>query len=368
MLCGSCKKTKDASAFKTTKQCETCYEKNKAYYQANKEQLKAKQRARNAAKREAMRMEKEEKRKELEEIKRIAEEEKRKQHEEKKRVAKEERAHTLAKNAEIPKYYQVCPYEQLRLEGITTKYCKGCKKNKVLQEFRLVTRLGVDQLAPTCTGCFNKSKASYEIDKEEKLAKAREYKIANAERIKERRREYLQETRDWVYQREKAYWARNRDRMNAVVAEYHRTNKHQRLRSRISSRLREKIKKLKSTKEYLGCGGDIEVLLKWIEHQFTEEMSWDNYGKHWHLDHVLPINKFNIDDEEEVHICFSWMNMQPLERLANISKHDKIIPDMVNAHIDKLIAYGTVAECQDEVNAYLKKYITIYNNQLALKV
>lgn len=110
----------------------------------------------------------------------------------------------------------------------------------------------------------------------------------------------------------------------------------------------------------------MEVLFRWIEHQFDEEMTWENHGKHWHLDHVLPIKKFNIDDEEEVNICFSWMNMQPLERLANISKHDKIIPEMVDAHIEKLLAYGSFADCTEEVTAYIDKYIPLYNKLLAL--
>jgi hypothetical protein len=343
MFCGTCKKDKDDSAFTKAQSCDVCYDKRKAYYEANKERIQANRKAKAA----------------------IKNEENQKIREENKRLEDLEKANARAE-AEKQKPPKICPYEKLKQEGVTTKDCGTCRKTKNLEEFRIVTKLGNEQLAPNCTTCFDSCKAYYEKNKEKMLAKSKQYKIDHAEEIKEKRRQYLKDTHDWVYQREKAYWERNREHLNAFMANYQRTNKHQRLRSRISSRLREKIKKLKSTEEYLGCGGELEVLLNWIEFQFTEEMNWENHGKHWHLDHVLPIKKFNIEDEEEVNICFSWMNMQPLERLANISKHDKILPEMVDAHIEKLIAYGSVADCAEEVTAYIDKYIPLYNKLLAL--
>jgi hypothetical protein len=203
-------------------------------------------------------------------------------------------------------------------------------------------------------------------NKETLLAKSRTYKAKHADEIKEKRREYLKETHEYVRQREKSYWERNREHLNAKVAEYQRSNKHVRMKARISARIRENIKKLKTTKEYLGCGGDMEVLLKWIEHQFDENMNWDNYGKYWQIDHVLPVKKFNLEDDEEIHICFSWMNVQPLERLKNTAKHNKILPDMVDAYIERLKAYGAKTNNHEEINKYLDKYIPLYNKLKAL--
>ena len=40
-----------------------------------------------------------------------------------------------------------------------------------------------------------------------------------------------------------------------------------------------------SSTEYLGC--NIETFKKHIEQQFTEGMSWENYGE-WHIDHKIP--------------------------------------------------------------------------------
>ena len=44
-----------------------------------------------------------------------------------------------------------------------------------------------------------------------------------------------------------------------------------------------------SSTEYLGC--NIETFKKHLEQQFTEGMSWENYGE-WHIDHKIPL-KYN---------------------------------------------------------------------------
>ena len=95
-------------------------------------------------------------------------------------------------------------------------------------------------------------------------------------------------------------------------------------------------------------------------------MNWDNYAKYWQIDHVLPVKKFNLEDPEEADICFSWMNVQPLERLTNTAKHNKILPDMVDSYIEKLKSYSVTTDCQDNINAYLDKYIPLYNKFKAL--
>jgi hypothetical protein len=54
-------------------------------------------------------------------------------------------------------------------------------------------------------------------------------------------------------------------------------------------------------------------------------MNWDNLGKYWHIDHILPINKFNFSNLNEQKICFHWTNLQPLNATENIQKSDKIL-------------------------------------------
>ena len=68
-----------------------------------------------------------------------------------------------------------------------------------------------------------------------------------------------------------------------------------------------------------------EDLINHLEKQFTEGMTWENYGE-WHVDHKLPITSFNIQEigDNEFMKCWSLNNLQPLWGDENIRKSNKI--------------------------------------------
>ena len=82
-------------------------------------------------------------------------------------------------------------------------------------------------------------------------------------------------------------------------------------------------KKYKKTLEYLGCT-IIEFKDK-LSSEFTKEMSWENYGKVWHIDHIVPVSSFDFKDEQSQRICFHYSNMRPLGAIDNMKKGDKIL-------------------------------------------
>ena len=69
-----------------------------------------------------------------------------------------------------------------------------------------------------------------------------------------------------------------------------------------------------------------EELINHLEKQFTEGMTWDNYGE-FHVDHKLPISSFNIKEigDEEFMKCWSLDNLQPMWGEENIRKSNKIL-------------------------------------------
>lgn len=94
------------------------------------------------------------------------------------------------------------------------------------------------------------------------------------------------------------------------------------LRSRLNEMIRKnKTGKERSTTQLLGCG--FNDFKRWMEYQFTAEMTWDNQGTYWDVDHIKPCASFNLVDPEHQKECFHWTNMQPLEHLENIEKSDK---------------------------------------------
>lgn len=69
--------------------------------------------------------------------------------------------------------------------------------------------------------------------------------------------------------------------------------------------------------EYLGC--DIEYFKDFIEKKMLDKMSWNNI----HLDHIKPINSFDLENKEEFLQCCHYTNFQPLFAKDNLEKHDK---------------------------------------------
>ena len=67
-------------------------------------------------------------------------------------------------------------------------------------------------------------------------------------------------------------------------------------------------------------------LVKHLESQFTEDMSWENHGiDGWHIDHIRPVASFNYDSTEHPDFkkCWALNNLQPLWAKDNLSKGDK---------------------------------------------
>ena len=75
--------------------------------------------------------------------------------------------------------------------------------------------------------------------------------------------------------------------------------------------------KQSSTKEILGL--DIDLYRKWLEFQFTPDMTWDNIE----IDHVKPICLFDVSKDEELREAFNWKNTQPLLKEVHQQKGSK---------------------------------------------
>jgi hypothetical protein len=95
------------------------------------------------------------------------------------------------------------------------------------------------------------------------------------------------------------------------------------MRSRINLFIKSKnINKSNKTFNLIGLK-PIE-LKKYIEKQFTEEMSWDNYGLYgWHIDHIIPLSSAKV--ENEIYKLCHYTNLQPLWAEDNLKKGNKIL-------------------------------------------
>lgn len=91
-------------------------------------------------------------------------------------------------------------------------------------------------------------------------------------------------------------------------------------RSRLCSILL-KSKKDK-TMDLVGCSP--MQLRSHLESHFTKQMSWDNYGRYWHVDHIIPVSAFDHTSRKQRQQCWHWTNLRPLQATLNLRKNNKI--------------------------------------------
>jgi hypothetical protein len=121
--------------------------------------------------------------------------------------------------------------------------------------------------------------------------------------------------------------------MNVYYQEKYNEVRRQQMKDDVNKRLKraqrnyiykcltKNLQKTKKSADYLHCS--VDMLKEWLEYQFVEDMSWENYGKIWTIDHVLPLSQFELTDENQRYIAFDWKNLQPSK--VNFEKSDKVL-------------------------------------------
>jgi hypothetical protein len=72
----------------------------------------------------------------------------------------------------------------------------------------------------------------------------------------------------------------------------------------------------------IGCTA--RELCEWLEKQFVNGMTWDNYGTHWHIDHMVPLSHFDLTNSQHKMRANHYTNLRPLEAFENMSRGNKI--------------------------------------------
>lgn len=57
-------------------------------------------------------------------------------------------------------------------------------------------------------------------------------------------------------------------------------------------------------------GLDIEIFREWIAIQFKDGLSWDNFAEKWHFDHIVPVAYFDFNNEEDLLLCWNFINIR----------------------------------------------------------
>jgi hypothetical protein len=149
----------------------------------------------------------------------------------------------------------------------------------------------------------NKSKTWYENNKEHRKKYLKEYREKNADKIRKTKRNYEKNRK-------------SNDPLYKLISNF-RTAIYQVLKENNVKKNEHYFDILKYTPQQL---------IEHLEKQFSDEMTWDNYGD-WHVDHKHPISLYNIKEisDNEFMKCWSLDNLQPMWGSENIKKSNKLL-------------------------------------------
>jgi hypothetical protein len=212
------------------------------------------------------------------------------------------------------------------------KFCSVCNVQKELTEFYSRTRKNekvyVYQKCKVCTKL--KKKKWEENNKERRKEISKKWVENNKERKKENDKKYRDQNVEKIKKYKKDHYEEHKIKYAPAKRKWERKKRETDNEFRILSILRGRVykalhskKKADNTLNLIGC--TITFFRHWLTCQFYSNMTWDNYGSYWEIDHVIPCAYFDLENEQEQFKCFNWKNCRPLEANKNSSKSDKYI-------------------------------------------
>lgn len=182
------------------------------------------------------------------------------------------------------------------------KICKKCNISKNICEFNK-DKYSKDGFRYRCKSCTSKEyKKYYYSNKEYEINRQIKYQINNPEKVKKRRRE------------------KHFENYNNDIIYKLKINLRNRMKLFLKSKNFNEIKN--GTLKIIGCTP--QELKEYIEKQFKDGMSWENYGFYgWHIDHIIPLS--SAKEMEDVYRLSHYTNLQPLWCYDNYEKGNKII-------------------------------------------
>jgi hypothetical protein len=194
----------------------------------------------------------------------------------------------------------------------TRDECKECTKRnyienrkvklEIAKRYREKNKLKIEQY-------FKSHKDAY-----------KQYREKNVKRISEYKKQYYNKNKEKICKYKQRYSLENRYSINQRATIRRKNNINYKLSCYLRSRLTKVIRnnyKSGSAVRDLGCS--VQDFKFWIEQQFKPGMTWENYGE-WHIDHVIPLSKFDLADTIQLKKACHWFNLQPLWAEENIRK------------------------------------------------
>lgn len=211
---------------------------------------------------------------------------------------KYEQEHPRNRNEYRREYYHKQKIKE-KIE-INEKFCYQCNEVHLIDE-------------------FNKSPDSN--DGHKSYCKEHQHKVWNV---------YFKENKETILRKGKEWNIKHKDYMREYQREWQQNERDDnpiyRLRQNVGRVIRNMLNGSKNSSIAVLLPYSIEELKEHLQKQFTSEMTWDNYGSYWELDHVYPqsLLPYETTEHENFKKCWALSNLQPLTISENRSKNNRV--------------------------------------------
>lgn len=166
-----------------------------------------------------------------------------------------------------------------------------------------------------CRPCSKASKAKWRTENPEQVeSNNAKYRAENPEKLKAKDAKWYAENQEKAKATHAKWQAKNRDYSAKQRRERRKINVQFRLACNLRARLTMSIKnnqKVGSAVRDLGCS--VSELKLHLENLFQPGMCWENWSRNgWHIDHIIPLSKFDLSDREQLLKACHFTNLQPL--------------------------------------------------------
>lgn len=160
----------------------------------------------------------------------------------------------------------------------------------------------------------------------------KEWYQKNRKKILQKQENYYQKNKEVILQHHRMYNLKNKERLLQYKGRWQKykrkTDPKYRLDENMGSAIARSLKDKKAKRPWEALVNyTLEELMRHLEKQFDNKMSWDNYGSYWAVDHVKPRGLFNYTAPDDLVFkqCWALKNLQPLEKIENIKKRNHLI-------------------------------------------
>jgi hypothetical protein len=98
-------------------------------------------------------------------------------------------------------------------------------------------------------------------------------------------------------------------------------------------------------------GLDIDQMRRWFECQFPSGIGWQHFGELWQFEHVLPVTCFDFTSEDELRICWNFINLrvEVLQDTEKGSRQDSLIARRYFTKLLEQTGYPVCAQLLEKI-------------------